>query len=96
MNLDECDRIFAQIRDASSPSAVCHALTPLFDYYEVINIELNHGTVFWRARLTEEQPWAAVLEWGTPRPNARSLGVCTMKTCPASMLLRARKPRFWK
>lgn len=66
MNLDECDRIFAQVRDASSPAAVCHALQPLFDYYEVISIELNRGAVFWRARFTEESPWATVAEMGYP------------------------------
>jgi RES domain-containing protein len=66
MNLEECDYIFAQVLGASSPSAVCHALQPLFDHYEVINIELNRGIVFWRARLTEEKPWAAVAEMGYP------------------------------
>ncbi len=69
MNLDECDRIFAQVRGALSPSDVCHALTPLFDYYEVINIELNRGWVFWRARSTEGHPWAAVAEMGYPPPE---------------------------
>ena len=66
MNLGECDRIFAQVHGASSPSAICHALQPLFDQYEVINLELNRGTVFWRARSTEDKPWAAIAEMEYP------------------------------
>lgn len=66
MNLDECDRIFAEVLGATSPSAVCHTLEPLLDQYEVINLELNRGAVFWRARATGESPWMAVSEMGYP------------------------------
>lgn len=66
MNLDQCDRAFAQVRAESSPSAICHALQPLFDLYEVISIELNRGSVFWRARLTEQEPWKSVAKMGYP------------------------------
>ncbi|MES9906004.1 MAG: RES family NAD+ phosphorylase [Sedimenticola sp.] len=64
MNLDECDHIFAQVHGESSPGAVCHAIQPLFDHYEIINIELGRGTVFWRGRFTGETPWATVDEMG--------------------------------
>ena len=66
MTLDDCERIFAQIQGASSPSEVCHALGVLFDHYEVINVELNRGFVFWRARFTDERPWATVAQMGYP------------------------------
>ena len=70
MNLDECDRIFAQVHGASSPSEVCHALEVLFEHYQVINIELNRGAVFWRGRKTEEQrPWATLAQIGYPQPE---------------------------
>jgi hypothetical protein len=66
MNLDECDRIFAQVLGAVSPPSVCHELQPLFDYYEVINLELNRSSIFWRARFTENRPWSTVAEMGYP------------------------------
>lgn len=74
MNLDECDRIFAQVHGASSPSEVCHALEVLFEHYEVVNIELNRGAVFWRARFTEESPWATVTDMGSPPTEYAKLG----------------------
>ncbi len=66
MNLDECDRLFCHVRAESSAAAICHALQPLFDLYEVISIELNRGSVFWRARLTGQEPWPAVTQMGYP------------------------------
>ena len=43
---------------------MCHALQPLFDQYEVVSIELNRGSVFWRARFTEQSPWPSVAQMG--------------------------------
>lgn len=74
MNLDECDRIFALVHRASSSPEVCHALQPLFDHYEVLNIELNRGAVFWRARFAENSPWGAVAEMGYPRAKSAKPG----------------------
>lgn len=72
MTLDECDRLFAQVRDESSASAICHALQPLLDSYEVLNIELGRSAVFWRARFAGAQPWESVKEMSyPPLANAR-------------------------
>ena len=67
MTLDECDRSFERVRAASTPAEACYALTPLFDAYSVISIELTRGTVFWRARIAQDQPWISIKEMGYPK-----------------------------
>lgn len=66
MTLDECDRMFEVVRKASTPAEACHALEPLFSVYEVISIELTRGTIFWRARIAQDQPWTSITEMGYP------------------------------
>lgn len=66
MLLDECDRLFAEVRAASGSAAICHALHPLFEQYDVISIELNRGSVFWRARFAAHEPWPSVAHMSYP------------------------------
>ena len=70
MTLDECDRLFDAVQRASSPAEACHALTPLFEQYPVINIELTRGNIFWRARIANERPWSGIAEMGYPPASA--------------------------
>lgn len=72
MTLDDCDHLFATVHKAASPAEACHALTPLFEHYEVISIELMRGIVFWRARVAADRPWQALSEMGyPPAPSVR-------------------------
>jgi RES domain-containing protein len=64
-----CDQLFARVRAESSLSAVRRALQPLFDQYDVISIELNRGSLFWRARYTEQEPWPTVAHVSYPPPE---------------------------
>lgn len=82
MNLDECDKIFARVRAAASPSEVCHALEALFDWYELLNLELVSGEVFWRARLTGEHPWPCIEKMVYPRPEHAGLNRLNDKNAP--------------
>jgi hypothetical protein len=66
MTLDECDLLFAEVLSASTPPEVCYALEILFSHYEIVNIELNRGTIFWRARPSEKHPWTTVAQMGCP------------------------------
>ncbi len=66
MTLDDCDRAIARIRSASLPAEVCHALEPIFEYYETMNIELGRDSVFWRARLAGANPYGSLKEMSYP------------------------------
>lgn len=74
MNLDECDRIFAEVRRASSPAEACHALEALFAYYKVISIELGRGNIFSRARIANTAILSSVMEMGYPSPALTKAG----------------------
>lgn len=74
MTLDECDKAFARIRSTTLPAEVCHALEPIFDYYEVMNIELGRDSVFWRARLAEANPFGSLNEMTYPPAPYAKLG----------------------
>src|SRR5438045_9114240 len=66
MPLDECDRLFSEVHAASGPAAICHALQPLFEQYDLISIELNRGSVFWRARFASHEAWPSVAQMSYP------------------------------
>jgi hypothetical protein len=59
MTLDECDRLFEAAQDATTVSAACHALAPLFDAFKGIEVAVARSNTYWRARIAEEQPWPA-------------------------------------
>ncbi len=74
MTLDECDNAIARIRRTTHPAEACHALEPIFDYYEVMNIELGRDSVFWRARPAEASPFQSLKEMTYPPPPYAKLG----------------------
>lgn len=71
MNLDDCDRIFNRARESSTEAEFCHVIEPLFQYYPVMSIELARGSIFWRARIIEADPYKHVDELDYP-PAARA------------------------
>lgn len=66
MELDECDRLFTKFEAASSFSERCFALEPVFDKYELINVEFGRGGIFWRARSIEDHKRHAPGEMSYP------------------------------
>ena len=82
MNFDECDKIFARVRDAATASEVCHGLDALFANYELLNIEILSGSDYWRARLTGEHPWSFLNEMIYPPPEQAGLNRLNDRNVP--------------
>lgn len=66
MNLDECEYIFDQALRSSSEAEFCHAINPLFEHYEILSLEFGRGSIFWRARLIESEPYSNLSEMDYP------------------------------
>ena len=54
MTIDECEKIFDQALSSTTEGAFCHAIEPLFKEYKILSIRLARGSIYWRARLIEE------------------------------------------
>ncbi|MBR7986334.1 RES family NAD+ phosphorylase [Burkholderia cenocepacia] len=54
MTLDECEVFFNRALASESESAFCYAVEPLLKEYEILSLELGRGSVFWRARIIED------------------------------------------
>lgn len=66
MNLDDCDRIFNHARESSTEAEFCHIIEPLFQYYPVLSVQLGRGSIFWRARIVEDDLYENVSDLGYP------------------------------
>ena len=55
MVLDDCEKIFHQALSSASESTFCNVIAPLFKEYEILSLKLGRGSVFWRARLIENE-----------------------------------------
>jgi RES domain len=74
MTLDECDALFARIRAETS----AQLLVPLFRQllmadYSVIRIDMNRGSIFWRARPCSPQGYDNIREVTYPPPHLAAL-----------------------
>lgn len=74
MTLSRFASLFRHVREATSVSAACHALTPIFDQYELVSIGLTRGPLFWRARFSGVEPWSAVSDMSAPPPEKTRIG----------------------
>lgn len=82
MSLSRFESLFRDAREAATVAAACHALAPIFDQYEVISLDLTRDSIFWRARLSEFEPWAAVSQMTAPPPEKTSIGRLNDTGCP--------------
>ncbi|AXW63459.1 hypothetical protein CJO94_12090 [Ralstonia solanacearum] len=66
MVLDDCENIFHQALLSESESAFCRAIEPLLKEYEILSLELGRGSVFWRARLIENEVYPNISDLDYP------------------------------
>jgi hypothetical protein len=74
MVLDDCEKIFHQALSSECESAFCHALDPLFKEYEILSLEFGRGSIFWRARLIEDEIYPNISDLDYPPPELAKQG----------------------
>ncbi len=74
MNLDECECIFDQALKSNSEAEFCHAIAPLFEHYEILSLEFGRGSIFWRARIIEMEPYSNLSEMDYPPAEFARIG----------------------
>lgn len=82
MSLSRFESLFREVREAVSVAAACHALAPIFDMYKVISLDLTRGSIYWRSRLCEAEPWAAASQMSAPPPERTLIGRLNDAGCP--------------
>ena len=66
MNLDDCEKIFQQALCSESESAFFHAVDPLFKEYNILSLEFGRGSIFWRARIIENEIYPNISDLDYP------------------------------
>lgn len=74
MDLDKCEFIFNTATTSKSEYDFYKSVEPLFDKYEIISIELGRGTIFWRARIIEDEIYKNLREIDYPPPEFAKQG----------------------
>lgn len=74
MDLDECDKCFDEAISSRDASAFCYALEPLWKNYEILSIGLGRGSIFWRARIVNGDPYQTINELIYPPPKFSKTG----------------------
>lgn len=74
MTLDDCESIFNQALTASSELEFCNFIEPLFKEYEILSLEFGRGSIFWRARLIENDIYPNLSELDYPPPEKAKQG----------------------
>lgn len=90
MNLDECEYIFDRALRSNSEAEFCHAIDPLFDHYEILSLEFGRGSIFWRARLIESEPYSNLSEMNYPPAEFARAGRLNDRGAPC-FYISARK-----
>lgn len=74
MHLDDCEQVFHQALSSQSEAEFCHAIAPLFRYYEILSLEFGRGSIFWRARRIENDVYPNVSDLDYPPPEIAKQG----------------------
>lgn len=74
MTLDECEKIFDAALACQNEADFCHVVEPLFEEYEILSLEFGRGSIFWRARLIDEEPYENISELIYPPPKCAKRG----------------------
>src|SRR5580765_5971602 len=90
LSLDDCETIFGVACASDSQLEFQHAISPLLDFYEVLNFEFGRGTQFYRARTYESHPYANQSELSYPPSNLVGVNRLNDANTPC-MYLAARK-----
>jgi hypothetical protein len=74
MTLDDCERIFHQALSSGSGPAFCHAVNPLFAEYQILSLQVGRGSMYWRARLIENEIFPNLSDLDYPPPQYAKQG----------------------
>lgn len=74
MNIDQCEKIFARSVQSASESEFYHLIEPLFDEYEILTVELERSSIFWRARVIDADVYPNLSDVDYPPPELTKVG----------------------
>jgi len=74
MTLDECERIFDIALASTSEFEFCQTVDPLFGEYEILSLAFGRGSIFWRARLIENDVYLNIADLDYPPPKLARQG----------------------
>jgi len=74
MILDDCETIFQQALISESESAFCDSVDPLFKEYEILSLQFDRGSMFWRARIVDREIYPNISDLDYPPPYIAAQG----------------------
>jgi hypothetical protein len=74
MTLDDCEKIFDQAISSKSESAFRDAIEPFWTEYEILSLQMGRGTIFWRARIIENEVFSNLSSLDYPPPEVAKQG----------------------
>lgn len=75
MTLDECERIFDGASASKTESEFCYAIDPLLREYETLSLGFKRGgSIYWRARLIENEVYSNIANLDYPPPEKARQG----------------------
>lgn len=82
MTLDDCEIIFSKALSSKSESEFSYEIERLWPFYELLSIGLGRGSIFWRARLIEDEVYPSVEDLEYPPKEFSGLGRLNDKGSP--------------
>lgn len=74
MTLDECELLFENISASSNKADFVQAVQPLFDFYQLLTVDVGRGKILWRARIIEDSVYSNISELDYPPSHLAGLG----------------------
>jgi hypothetical protein len=74
MILDDCEMIFDRAISSKSESEFRDAIEPLWREYPIMSLDMGRGSIFWRARLVENEIFPNLSNLAYPPPEVAKQG----------------------
>lgn len=74
MNLDDCEKIFSNTLASKTESEFAFEINPIWDKYEILSLGFGRGSIYWRARLVEDEIYTNIDELKYPSKEKAKLG----------------------
>jgi hypothetical protein len=82
MNIEECEKLFTKAIKSNSKAEFYNSIAPLFNEYEILSITLGRGSIFWRARIINNDIYPNADDLDYPPPVIASANRLNDKGSP--------------
>ena len=82
MTLDDCETVFSKVQSCKNESVFSYEIDLLWRYYELLSVGIGRGSIFWRARLINDEIFPLVKDLEYPTKDLSNSGRLNDKGSP--------------